>query len=145
MRAVYDQYMTMTNLSVGFMVLFSGILGFCIVYNATIVSLGEREMEFSSLRVLGFSKLEIFYMIVRENNIITILGILLGIPVGNALAQSSSAAFSNDIYTIDMSPTVSALIMAGIYTVGFVLLAQLATYRKIKKLDFLQALKSRES
>ncbi len=145
MRAVYDQYMTMTNLSVGFMVLFSGILGFCIVYNATIVSLGEREMEFSSLRVLGFSKLEIFYMIVRENNIITILGILLGIPVGNALAQSSSAAFSNDIYTIDMSPTLNALIMAGVYTVGFVLLAQLATYRKIKKLDFLQALKNRES
>lgn len=145
MRAVYDQYMTMTNLSVGFMVLFSGILGFCIVYNATIVSLGEREMEFSSLRVLGFSKLEIFYMIVRENNVITILGILLGIPVGNVLAQSSSAAFSNDIYTIDMSPTFNSLIMAGVYTVGFVLLAQLATYRKIKKLDFLQALKNRES
>jgi putative ABC transport system permease protein len=145
MRAVYDQYMTMTNLSVGFMVLFSGILGFCIVYNATIVSLGEREMEFSSLRVLGFSKLEIFFMIVRENNIISILGILLGIPVGNALAQSSSAAFSNDIYTIDMSPTFGSLIMAGVYTVGFVLLAQLATYRKIKRLDFLQALKNRES
>ena len=145
MRAVYDQYMTMTNLSVGFMVLFSGILGFCIVYNATIVSLGEREMEFSSLRVLGFSKLEIFFMIVRENNIISILGILLGIPVGNALAQYSSAAFSNDIYTINMSPTFRALIMAGVYTIGFVLLAQLATYRKIKKLDFLQALKNRES
>lgn len=145
MRAVYDQYMTMTNISIGFMVLFSGILGFCIVYNATIVSLGEREMEFSSLRVLGFSKLEIFFMIVRENNIISILGILLGIPVGNALAKSSSAAFSNDIYTIDMSPTFGALIMAGVYTVAFVLLAQLATYRKIKKLDFLQALKNRES
>ena len=57
-RAVYDKYMTMTNISIGFMVLFSGILGFCIVYNATIVSLSEREMEFSSLRVLGFSKME---------------------------------------------------------------------------------------
>jgi putative ABC transport system permease protein len=84
-------------------------------------------------------------MIVRENNVITVLGILLGIPAGNALARTSSEAFSNDIYTIDMSPTLGALIMAGIYTVGFVLLAQLATYRKIKKLDFLQALKNRES
>ena len=144
-RAVYDKYMTMMNLSIGSMVLFSGILGFCIVYNATIVSLGEREMEFSSLRVLGFSKMEIFLMIVRENNIIMILAILLGIPIGNIMAQYSSAAFSTDIYTLDMSPTPNALIMAGLYTVGFVLLAQLATYRKIKKLDFLQALKNRES
>ncbi len=144
-RAVYDQYMTMMALSVGSMVIFSGILGFSIVYNATIVSLGEREMEFSSLRVLGFSKREIFYMIVRENNVIMIFGLLLGIPVGNIMAEYSSAAFSSDLYTLDMSPTVNALIMAGIYTIGFVLLAQLATYRKIRKLDFLQALKNRES
>jgi len=144
-RAVYDQYMTLMALSVGSMVIFSGILGFCIVYNATIVSLGEREMEFSSLRVLGFSKREIFFMIVRENNVIMILGLLLGIPVGNIMAEYSSAAFSSDLYTLDMSPTVNALIMAGIYTIGFVLLAQLATYRKIRKLDFLQALKNRES
>lgn len=144
-RAVYDEYMAMTNVSIGTMVLFAGILGFCIVYNATIVSLGEREMELSSLRVLGFSKMEIFFMIVRENNIITILGILLGIPVGNVMAQYSTEAFSTDIYTIDMTPTLNAMIMACIYTVVFVLLAQLATYRKIKKLDFLQALKNRES
>jgi putative ABC transport system permease protein len=57
----------------------------------------------------------------------------------------SSAAFSTDIYTIDMSPTLKAMIMAGISTMGFVLLAQFATYRKIQKLDFLQALKNRES
>jgi len=144
-RAVYDKYMTMMNLSIGSMVVFSGILGFCIVYNATIVSLGEREMEFSSLRVLGFSKLEIFFMIVRENNIIMILGILLGIPVGKIFSDYSSSAFSTDIYTIDMTPTWNALVMAGVYTIGFVLLAQLATYRKIQKLDFLQALKNRES
>ncbi|HYE67755.1 MAG TPA: ABC transporter permease [Anaerovoracaceae bacterium] len=144
-RAVYDKYMTLMNLSIGSMVVFSGILGFCIVYNATIVSLGEREMEFSSLRVLGFSKLEIFFMIVRENNIIMILGILLGIPVGKIFSDYSSAAFSTDIYTIDMTPTWNALFMAGVYTIGFVLLAQLATYRKIQKLDFLQALKNRES
>ena len=144
-RAVYDKYMTMMNLSIGSMVVFSGILGFCIVYNATIVSLGEREMEFSSLRVLGFSKLEIFFMIVRENNIIMILGILLGIPVGKIFSDYSSSAFSTDIYTIDMTPTWNALFMAGVYTIGFVLLAQLATYRKIQKLDFLQALKNRES
>ena len=144
-RAVYEEYMTMMLLSVGTMVVFSGILGFCIVYNATIVSLGEREMEFSSLRVLGFSKLEIFFIIVRENNIIMISGILLGIPIGKILTEYSSTAFSTDLYSIEISPNLTSLVMAAVYTIGFVLLAQFATYRKIQRLDFLQALKNRES
>ena len=84
-------------------------------------------------------------MLVRENNILTLSGILLGIPIGEMMAAYSSQAFNTDIYTIDMSPTPNAMVMAGIYTIGFVLLAQLATYRKIQKLDFLQALKNRES
>lgn len=144
-RAVYDKYMTMMVLSIGFMVVFSGVLGFCIVYNATVVSLGEREMELSSLRVLGFGKREIFFMILRENNIIAILGILFGIPVGRLMAEYSSAAFSTKLYSIDMSPNGEAMVMAAVYTAVFVILAQLATYRKIQKLDFLQALKNRES
>lgn len=145
MRSVYEQYMTMIIVSIGIMIVFSGILGFSIVYNATIVSLSEREMEFSSLRVLGFSKWEIFMMIVRENNILMILGIGFGIPLGFIMAEYSSAAFSTDIYTIDITPTLTALVFAGIYTVICVFLAQLATYKKIQKLDFLQALKNRES
>ncbi|MDF3000126.1 MAG: FtsX-like permease family protein [Bacillota bacterium] len=144
-RAVYDKYMTMMVLSIGFMVAFSGVLGFSIVYNATVVSLGEREMELSSLRVLGFGKREVFFMILKENQIIAILGILLGIPVGKLMSEYSSAAFSTKLYSIDMSPNGEAMIMAAVYTAVFVILAQLATYRKIQRLDFLQALKNRES
>ena len=48
-----------------------------------------------------------------------------------------------DIYTIDMTPTLGTAVWAGVFTLGFVLLAQLATYRKIRGLDFLQALKNR--
>jgi ABC-type transport system, involved in lipoprotein release, permease component len=144
-RAVYKEYMATMILSIGVMVVFSGILGFCIVYNATIISVGEREMEFSSMRVLGFSKKEIFLMIIRENNIIMLTGILLGIPVGEIMAKYSSASFSTELYSIDMSPTLSAGLMAVLYTVGFIIIAQLATYRRINKLDFLQALKNREA
>jgi len=144
-RAVYEEYMNMMFLSIGFMVIFSGILGFCIVYNATIVNLGARELEFSSLRVLGFTNKEIFLMIFKENNIIMVLGILLGIPVGKLFTLYSQQAFSNNMYTLDMSPTPGAILQASLYTVLFIFVAQLATYRKIKELDFLQALKVREN
>jgi putative ABC transport system permease protein len=144
-RAVYKEYMTMMILSIGFMVVFSGLLGFAIVYNATIVNLNSREMEFSSLRVLGFTRNEIFRMILKENNILLVGGIILGIPVGTLFASYSGAAFSTDVYSIEMTPTFGALILSTIYTIIFVIIAQLATYRKVQSLDFLRALKSRES
>lgn len=143
-RKVYENYMQTIVLSIGFMILFSGILGFSIVYNATMVSINEREMELSSLRVLGFSKGEIFMMILRENNIIMIAGILLGIPVGKLFSMYSTIAFSTDLYRLDMSPTLGAGITAALFTIGFIITAQAAAYRRIKGLDFLKALKNRE-
>jgi len=143
MRKVYEEYMDLIIASIGFMLFFSGIIGFCIVYIATMISINEREGEFSSLRVLGFTKMEIFRMIRRENNIITVAGILAGIPVGWMFCKYSSEVFSTDIYSLDMMPTLGTAVWAGVFTIGFVLLAQLATYRKIRKLDFLQALKNR--
>jgi putative ABC transport system permease protein len=144
-RAVYQEYMTMMILAIGFMVVFSGLLGFAIVYNATIVNLSSREMEFSSLRVLGFTRNEIFRMLLKENNILLVVGIIIGIPVGTILSAYSGAAFSTDIYSIAMTPTIGAFVLSTIYTIIFVLIAQLATYRKVQSLDFLKALKSRES
>lgn len=143
MREVYEEYMDLTMASIGFMLIFSGIIGFCIVYIATMISISEREVEFSSLRVLGFTKMEIFRMIRRENNMITVAGIVAGIPLGVMLCKYSEEVFSTDLYSLDMMPTFETAIWAGAFTVGFVLLAQLATYRKIRKLDFLQALKNR--
>lgn len=144
-RQIYENYMQTIVLSIGFMIIFSGILGFSIVYNATMVSINEREMELSSLRVLGFGKFEIFMMILKENNIIMIAGILLGIPVGKLFALYSTIAFSTDLYRLDMSPTLDAGITAALFTIGFIIAAQVAAYRRIKGLDFLKALKNRQS
>lgn len=143
LRKMYDDSLVLIITSIGIMLIFSGILGFTIVYNVTTVNIGEREAEFSTLRVLGFSNNDIFKLILKENNIITIIGILLGIPVGIGMLSYSALAFSTESYTLKMEPTTASLIYAALSTVVFVLLAQAATYRKIKKLDFLQALKTR--
>ncbi|MEI8216973.1 MAG: FtsX-like permease family protein [Eubacteriales bacterium] len=145
MKQAFLNYLDLTYALLSFMILFSGALGFVIVYNATIISLSEREMEFSSLRVLGFSKFEIFKLLVKENNMITMVGILIGIPVGKAMLDYSAQTFSTEMYTFHMQPTLAAGIYSTIFTLIFILLAQAATYRKISKLDFLQAIKNRVS
>ncbi|NCB42473.1 MAG: FtsX-like permease family protein [Clostridia bacterium] len=145
MANMYTEYMGLTLIMLSMMVVFSGILGFTVVYNATIVSLSERKMEFSSLRVMGFGKDEIFKMIVAENIMISIVGFIVGLPLGYGLSAYSSVIFTTDLYTLYMSPTTFSILVSLLLTILFVLIAQFATYEKIRKLDFLQALKNRTS
>jgi putative ABC transport system permease protein len=127
------------------MMLFGGIVGFAIVYNITTVSINERIMEFSSLRVMGFEKKEIFRMITRENALMTAVGIILGIPVGYGMIKALETSISTEIYTIPAIILPSTYVIALIATLIFVAIAQLATYRKIHNLNFMDALKNRVS
>ncbi len=145
MLNIFQEFMGLTIMSIGFIVVMAGILGFSIVYNATVISIGEREMEFSSMRVLGFSKNEIFSMILRESIVITIFGILIGIPVGRLMGSAMGNMYSNEIYTMEIIADTRSYLLACFFTILFITLSQLATYRKIRKLNFLQALKNRVS
>jgi len=145
MRSIFEQFMGLMIGSISVMIVFAGILGFAIVYNSTIMNIAERRLEFSSLRVMGFSKKEIFKIITKENSVMTILGIILGIPLGQSMISSLESTFSTEIYTIEMNPTLSSYIITAILTIIFVIIAQLATYKKINSLDFIEALKNRIS
>ena len=139
------EYMDMIIASMGTMMLFGGVLGFAIVYNITTISINERIMEFSSLRVLGFDKRQIYRLVTRENGLMTILGVLIGIPLGYGMCVGLAKAVSTEIYSIPVKLTPSIFIISGIATIVFVAIAQLATIRKIHNLNLMDALKSRVS
>lgn len=141
----FEEFTTLIAASMGFMVVFSGLLGFIIVYSMTLMSINERTLEFSSLRVMGFSKKEIFNMLIRENMIMTLIGIIAGIPIGLWLVTYMGMTFSTDVYTMNEPVSSNSIFIAIIMTIVFIILAQLMTYAKIHKLDFMQALKSRIS
>lgn len=145
MQETMLEYMDMIIASMGTMMLFGGILGFAIVYNVTTVSINERLMEFSSLRVMGFEKKEIFRMITRENALMTVVGIMLGIPIGYGMIKALETSISTEIYTIPAIILPSTYVIALIATLIFVAIAQLATYRKIHNLNSMDALKNRVS
>lgn len=145
MKEAFEEFTTLTAVSMGFMVVFSGLLGFIIVYSMTLMSINERTLEFSSLRVMGFSKKEIFNMLIRENMIITLIGIISGVPVGLWLVNYMGMTFTTDVYTMNEPVSFNSIFVAIILTIVFIILAQLMTYAKIHKLDFMQALKSRIS
>ena len=142
-RAAFEEYMAVMNTAIVFMVLFAGVLSFCVVYNSTSIIIGEREHEFSALRVLGLSQNEIFRMILNENNILLVAGIIVGIPLGMFFQSTMSTIMSTDLYTFDMKAGPASIVAATLLTALFVFFAQFATYRKIRRLDLLAALKNR--
>ena len=139
------ELLELSQASIWIMVIFSGILGFSIVYNTTIMSISERSLEFSSLRVMGFSRKEIYLFILKENFIMTIVGILFGIPIGGIMIRGVEKAFSNDLFTMHSKISMNTYMTSIFLTIFFVCFAQLFTIRKIYKLDFMEALKSRIS
>jgi putative ABC transport system permease protein len=145
MRSSFEEFTTITAISMGFMVIFSGLLGFIIVYSMTLMSINERTLEFSSLRVMGFSKKEIFNMLIRENMIMSLIGIITGIPLGLWLVDYMGKSFTTDVYTMNEPVTFSSVVISIVLTIAFLTLAQFMTYAKIHKLDFMQVLKNRIS
>lgn len=145
MKASFDEFLGLMVLMIGFLVIFSGVLGFAIIYSTTMMSIGEREGEFSSLRVLGYRQKEVFRLLLKENMLLTWLGLLLGLPLGYGLIVLMGQAFASDLYTLNQPISFPSLLWAFLMSWIFILLAQLATYRKIKEMDFIQALKSRIS
>ncbi len=145
MKNSFMEYLDTMYVAIVFYLVFGGILGFAIIYNATIIGIAERNMEFASLRVMGFDKKDIFRMVNRENFVMTFIAILVGMPIGLGMINGIINAFSTDIITFPKIIAPSIFINAAAATIFFVVIAQLAARRKIYTMNFIDALKSRIS
>jgi len=138
------EFLKITMISVFIMVIFAGIMGFGIIYNATIISISERVLEFSTLEILGFSKVRIFKIIIKETILMTIFGILIGIPLGIKTVELLANAMQSDLYILDPHLSIKIHMITIATTIFFIALSQLFIIKKINNLDLLEVLKSRD-
>lgn len=143
LRNIFKEFTKLTAAGLSVYAVFAGVLGFAIVYNSTMMSIAERRLEFSSLRIMGFSKKEINGIVLKENLIMTVFGILLGIPFGRQLMRLMETSFQTEFYNMTAEIQMDSYVYAAFLTIFFVLLAQYFSSHKIKKLDFIEALKNR--
>lgn len=141
----FEEFMDTMVLATRLYLIFGGILGFAIIYNSTVIGISERNMEFASLRIMGFDNRDIYRMITKENLFMAGIAILIGIPLGIGMVKGMAQSYSTDIFTLPAIIEPKAFISAAVATLFFVVIAQLATWKKIYKLNFIDALKSRIS
>jgi putative ABC transport system permease protein len=94
---------------------------------------------------MGFDKKDIYGMIGKENFVMTGIAILLGIPLGSGMISGMVESFSSEMITLPVILTPDIFVQAAVASLIFVIIAQLATLKKVYNLNFIDALKSRIS
>jgi len=129
---------------VGFFVVFACTLAFGVTYSILQVSLSERQHELATLRVLGFGRLEITYILLGETALLALAAIPLGIALGFALAWYLARAFETELYRLPVVIEGASIGTATLIVLGTAAACGILVRGKLDRLDLVAALKTRE-
>lgn len=143
-RAFYD---TLAQ-SVLFFTLVATLLGatiaFGVVYNSMRIALSERNRELASLRVLGFERGEVAYILLGELALLTLAAIPLGLAIGYGLCAYLAYAFQSDLYRIALVLERDVYALAALVVIVSALVSGGLLWRSLGRLDMVAVLKSKE-
>ena len=122
----------------------AGVIAFGVVYNSARISLAERGRELASLRVLGYTRGEISYILLGELGLLTLAAIPLGFLLGQWLCAYVSYALSSDLYRIPLTTERATFSMAAAVVLVSAAVSGLIVRHRLDHLDLVEVLKTRE-
>jgi len=124
--------------------LLGGVIAFGVVYNNARIALAERSRELASLRVLGFTRAEVGYILIGELMLLTIIAIPLGMLIGYGLVHLMVANLQTDLYRVPLILERSNYAYAALVVIVSSLISSILIWRNIRKLDLIAVLKTKE-
>lgn len=124
--------------------LLAAAIGFGVVYNSARIALSERGRELASLRVLGFTRGEIAYILLGELAVLTLAAIPVGMLVGVGLVGVLVLSFESELYRLPLLLTPENHAMGATVVVVSALLSGGLIWRQLGRLDLVAVLKTRE-
>lgn len=143
-RNMIDQMMQSLNYVVALVLLSAGALAFIVLFNLGNINLTERVREIATIKVLGFHARETGAYVFRENIILSMMGIVVGLPLGVILHTFVLMQIRIDMVSFkDVIAPVSFLLTV-VMVVLFTIITDLVMRKKIAKIDMAESLKSIE-
>jgi len=124
--------------------LLGGFIAFGVVYNSARIAISERGRELASLRVLGFTRGEVGYILLGEIALLTLLAIPFGFVLGRGLSAYLATSFTSDLYRIPLVVLPSTYALAASIVLGSFAISAVLMWRKLARLDLIEVLKTRE-
>ena len=124
--------------------LLGGSIVFGVVYNGMRIALSERNRELASLRVLGFERSEVAYILLGEMAALTLLAIPLGLLIGYGLCGYLAFQFDSDLYRIPLVLGMNVYAFAAMVVIASSIISAIMIWRNLAHLDMVAVLKSKE-
>jgi putative ABC transport system permease protein len=126
------------------LVIFACVITFSVVYNSARIALSERSRELASLRIIGFDRAEVAFILLGEQTILTLVAIPVGFALGYGLTALMVAAYNSELYRLPLIITNANYA----FTFVIVMVAAFASFsivrRQLDRLDLISVLKTKE-
>ena len=122
----------------------AGALALIVLYNLTNINITERQREIAALKVLGFYRRETSAYVFRENTVLTILGALVGLPLGFALHAFVMSQIQVDLISFQSYISPLSYLISLVITFAFALAVGFFMQFRIAKINMADSLKSVE-
>ncbi|MCC7330709.1 MAG: FtsX-like permease family protein, partial [Gammaproteobacteria bacterium] len=143
-RTFHDTLARTLLIYVSFFVVFACTLAFGVTYNSARIALSERGRELATLRVLGFTRAEISYILLGEVGLLTFLALPLGCLMGYLIASLMVSSFTTELFRIPLAIQASTYAVAMLVGLGATLASAFLVRRRVDHLDLIAVLKTRE-
>jgi putative ABC transport system permease protein len=143
-RAFYDT-LAETILFFAFIsTLLGASISFGVVYNSMRIALSERNRELASLRVLGFERGEVAFILLGEMGLLTLAAIPLGMLIGYGLCGYLAFQFDTDLYRIPLVLGLKVYALAALTVIVSAIISGWMIWRNLAHLDMVAVLKTKE-
>lgn len=139
-----ESMLSMMKSMIMLIIVFAIGLGAIIIYNMGILSYSEKQYQFATLKVLGFSDKKIRKIFVQQNNWITILSIIIGLPTGYYMTSWIFKSVIADNYDFSAYINLNTYLIAIIGTILVSTVVSRMLSKKVNKIDMVSSLKANE-
>ena len=139
-----DEVIGVLSIVIMIFVVAAGILAYIVLYNLNNINISERHRELATIRVLGFHDNELSAYIYRENIILTITGIALGMGLGVIVHKLFITYCAVDTVMYAQKLPWYCFIFAALLTAFFAIVVNAMMKKKMRKIDMVESLKAIE-
>ncbi len=141
MRTQFDEGVGVMNFMFA---AFAAVMAGGVAFAAARITLAEQERDLATLRVLGFTRGEVSYVLVGELIALAVLAVPVGLVAGIVLAQALMASFETELYSFPFVYNLPGYAFAIGFTLMCVIVAAFIVRRSVDKLDMVGVLKARD-
>lgn len=138
----YRHVLSVVDMVVVVLIVSAAALAFIVLYNLTNINVEERLREIAALKVLGFTKREVYAYIFREIMLLALMGDVAGMLLGIWLERFVITTAEVDYVMFGRSIHPLSFVYAFALTLVFSALVMLVMRRKLDRVDMVESLKS---